>query len=70
MIRVTLHRKDGTEAGWINFSTLLVRDEACFRCSPPHILKLDQVKALGRKLCRLPQINSGTIGEFRWAVAD
>ncbi len=68
MIRVALYGQDGQEVGWTEFLTLLVHSEADYRCSAPRLLKLNQVKAISRELRKLPQVNSGTIGEFRWRV--
>lgn len=67
LIQVYLLRRDtGQRVGEVQFKTLLVNGGSDFSCQPAEILSLEQVQAIAAKLRHLPQINSGTVGEYQW----
>lgn len=71
MIRVYLLRRDtGQTVGEVAFKTLLVEGESDFVCQPAGVLGLSEVQTIAAKLRHLPQINSGTVGDYQWREAN
>lgn len=70
-ISVLLQKKANRKelAGVVIFNTISVQQERDYSCQPPGLLSLEQVKEIASKLSHLPQINSGTVGEYAWEVA-
>ena len=54
--------------GWVVFDNLLEGANNA-HCLPADFLPPDQVEEIRRTLCRLPQINEGYVGKYKWRVA-
>lgn len=54
------------EVGRVEFRTLLVEREGAYRCHPAGILTAEQVTQLSWELRRLPRVERGRIGDYRW----
>lgn len=73
MIRIVLFSENGmeaVEAGSVEFQTLLVQQDADYRCSPEGILTRNEIEEISRALRQLPQVNMGRVGKLRWVLRE
>lgn len=71
MIRVVLlSHNDGAEReeGYIEFTDLLSEqvNNWAYRCQPSGLVTFQQVKEVAEHILLCPQVDSGTIGKYRW----
>ena len=55
--------------GWVVFNTLIIGNGNSF-CLPADILNPQEVEEVRRTLCKLPQVNEGQVGKYKWKVTN
>ena len=70
-IHVVLYEDQRCErcVGFVTF-TSLIPSESNILIVPSTILSLQEVEEIRLKLCRLPQVNKGTVGKYTWKASN
>ena len=58
-----------TPVGVVTFLSLIRKDGNSL-VFPSKIITAEEVEQIRKTLCQLPQINSGTVGEYHWKASN
>jgi hypothetical protein len=68
IVYVSLYYGGGLKGGVV-FDSLVVGENNS-ECLPADILTSQEVEEVRRQLCRLPQINEGQVGDYKWRASN
>ena len=68
IVYVSLYSGGGLE-GCVVFHSLVIGENNS-ECLPAGILTSQEVEEVRRQLCRLPQINEGQVGDYKWRASN